>query len=84
MNQDYKVPEFDYIRHFVSKKVLDEGHNTDPESEKDVPKRNLLVSEDKVRIPTKIPNIYKGELQPDFESGNSLPEVYDPKKPIET
>jgi hypothetical protein len=34
------------------------------------------------RFDTKIPNVYRGPLQPDFESGNSLPLIYNPKKPM--
>ena len=83
MKQNYNLPEFNYIRHFVSDKVLTEGHNTDPMPEDEVPDRKILVDDPKGK-PTKIPNIYHGELQPDFESGDSLPEVYDSKKPIET
>ena len=27
MKQNYNLPEFDYIRHFVSDQVLEQGHN---------------------------------------------------------
>ena len=76
--------EFHYLGHFRKEKYLSRGHNNDPMPEDKEPNRNLLINKDSVKPPTKIPNVYRGKLQPDFESGDSLPEVFDLKKPIKT
>ena len=77
--------EHSYLGHFTKAKHINRGHNSDPMPEDEVPNRNHLISlDDKNKQVGKIPNVYRGDLQPDFESGNSLPEVYDSKKPIET
>lgn len=44
--------------------------------------RNMLINQDPYHPDTQMPNVYRGELQPDFESGNSLPEVYDRTRPL--
>ena len=52
--------------------------------ESDTPRRNLLPNYDPARKDdaSRIPNVYRGRLQPDFESGNSLPETLDPNRMI--
>ena len=43
--------------------------------------RNMLQNEDPRRaVNSVIPNVYRGPLQPDFESGNALPQNYEPNQ----
>src|SRR6267378_4807687 len=46
--------------------------------------RNMLINQDPYHPDTRIPNLYRGELQPDFERGNSLPEVFDRTRGVRT
>lgn len=74
-----------YLGHFAKDSVLRAGHNTDPWPEDEEPDRNMLDNSDPMRKQdSKIPNVYRGGLQPDFESGESLPEVFDRTKPVKT
>lgn len=77
--------EHSYLGHFTKSHNISRGHNSDPMPEDEVPPRNILIDSDPTKKETgRIPNVYRGDLQPDFESGDSLPEVYDPKKPVRT
>lgn len=75
--------EHGYLGHFSKSKHLSRGHNSEPIKETDVPNRTILeVDRLDEKTESRIPNIFKGELQPDSSTGNSLPETYDPKKPV--
>jgi hypothetical protein len=77
--------EHAYLGHFTKAHNISRGHNSDPMPEDKTPQRNILINSDPTQKRSqKIPNVYRGELQPDFDSGDSLPEVYDRKKPVET
>ena len=46
-----------------------------------VPKRQNLGNLDPTRqVDSNIPNVYRGTLQPDMESGQALPQNYNPNK----
>jgi len=76
-------PGYEYLGHFGGKQCIREGHNVSPWPDDLMPQRNMQKNSDpKRKQETGIPNVYRGKLQPDLESGNSLPENFNPNKKI--